>query len=277
MPAGCGCSGSVGLRDHGLPLRELAMKYLASLLLASILGVGTVGLADPPPAPPKPVEQPRENLSISGDMAIPPWGMATLTVSGASAGTTAWLVLPAPVSESDVGNTMSFAGPPGTYTAIAFAVVGGQPYIIKTRVFFQSPGPAPPAPTPDPPTPPVPPVPPTPKPTGNVWALAIYDSANQVNLPEGQLAIYGSPTIQSAAKAAGAIWRRFDILDSVPSAGGGLTPLGSTKWGQAATKVGLPALVMLDSTGKILTATPLPANENSAITAIKTVVGGATP
>ncbi len=269
------CSDS--LRDHKLSLRQLAMKYLASLLLASVLGVGTVGLAEPPPAAPKPPEQPRENLSVVGDMAVPPWGMATLTVNGASNGTTAWLVLPTPVSESDVGSTMSFAGPPGTYTAIAFAVVGGQPYIIKTKVFFQAPGPVPPTPGPDPPVPPVPPVPPAPKPTGNVWALAIYDSAKQVNLPEGQLAIYGSPTISAAAKAAGAIWRRFDILDSVPSKDGGLTPLGSTKWGQAATKVGLPALVMLDSTGKILTATPLQANEDSAIAAIKAVTGGATP
>lgn len=250
------------------------MKYVASLLISCVMGVG---MADTPPAPPKPSPEspPVNHVYLSGEMTVPPWGMAKLTAKGAEPGATAWMVDPSPVSEVDIDDTICFAGPPGTYKVVAFAIVANKPYIIKTTVVFQSPpGPIPPAP-PIPPGPtPDPPVPPAPKPTGAVWVLGIYDTSKQVSLPDGQLAIYGSPTITAAVKAAGANWRRFDIMDSVPATGGGTIPLANTSWGAAAQKVGLPALVIFDSTKKILLAAPLPANEDVVLSTTKSITGG---
>jgi hypothetical protein len=105
-----------------------------------------------------------------------------------------------------------------------------------------------------------------------VWALAIYDTAQQVSLPSGQLAIYGSPTIRDAVKTAGAFWRRYDVNDSIPTKSG-LIPLSQSKWGSAASKAGLPALVLIDSTGAVLSSTPMPATEGDVMTTVKGVTG----
>lgn len=264
------------------------MKWFAALFLATIFMVAPgLAQAPTPPAPPIPTPTPAPtppaptpvpvpfSFSISGDTTVPCYSMVKLSLAGGPA-SSVWMVIPDPTSEYSCGPDFNFSGSPGNYTVLTFAITTAtppQPVIVKTVCTIQPlPGPVPPTPGPGPPAPPGPG--PAPTPTGQVWALAVFDTANQVSLPTGQLAIYGSPTIQSAVKSAGAVWRRYDVNDMVPTKSGGSIPLSTSKWGAAAITAGLPALVMFDSTGAVIEAIKLPADEAGVTAAVKAVAGG---
>jgi hypothetical protein len=166
-----------------------------------------------------------------------------------------------------------FTGPPQVYTVICMAVVDNAPIILKTVVTITGQTPPPnPGPTPNPG-----PGPPTPGPvpiSGRVWAIGIFATSDQTKLSPGQLELYGGPdSFKRAVKDAGAIWRRYEPDDLVPLKAGGTGPVSGTKWGQAAISVGLPALVMIDETGKVVASMKLPPDSAGVVAAVKGALG----
>jgi hypothetical protein len=245
------------------------MKRFFPIFLALGIVVGAAGWAQVS-SPPAPIPSPA--LAISGDTVIPFWGMCALELVGAQPTSTVWVVMPDPVTEDDTTSKIHFTAKPGRYNVLTFCVVSGGAQYFKTPVEFL-PEPVPPGPVPPPGPLPPPPPNPTPVPTGNVWAIAIFDTSQQASLPAGQLAIYGSPTIGAAVKAIGAIWRRYDVADKIPKNGSSIV-VTDTNWGHAAAAVGWPALVFTDSSGVIVhPAQKLPLDEASVVAAVRLALG----
>lgn len=192
----------------------------------------------PSPPIPAPAPSPTPTLSISGPTSIPEHSLATLTVMGGSVTSVAWLVMP-DTSTYQSGQTLTITGPPGNYTVVAFAVSGGAPAIFKATLTI---------------TPSIA--------QSNQLAIAIFDPSTLTSLSSGQAAIYQSATIGPALANSGVVWAQYQIGDVVLSKQGA-TPIGQTKWGQAALSAGLPALV--NSVGGVISAVPLPADEATIV------------
>ena len=109
------------------------------------------------------------------------------------------------------------------------------------------------------PTPPPSPNP-TPSPTTEKWALAIFDPTQ--TMTTAQAAIFNSTTIEASLNPIN--WHVYYTTDVVPTSSG-TGPISSTIWGTAATNIGLPSLVTIDSTGSVLNVVPLPATEAAIV------------
>jgi hypothetical protein len=203
------------------------------ILCTALLLASSPGYAQ---APSPPVPPPSAPTSLVGATTVPENGLVQLTVSP-SPTSVAWLVMP-DVSQFATGSTLVFAGPAGSYTVVALAIVAAQPVILKTTVTITSASQAQPL------------------------AIAIFDPSTLTSLPAGQVAIYQSTTIGPALAQNGVVWLQYQIGDVIPSKGGS-TPLSSTTWGTAALQAGLPSLVT--STNGVVSAIPLPATQAALI------------
>jgi hypothetical protein len=138
--------------------------------------------------------------------------------------------------------------------------------------------PAPPNPTKPPePTKPDPPVAPPPAPTpdvslpvlkGQVWMLAVYDTAKAGNYPPGQQAILlppdkgGSVSIGAALKSMQISWQPRDQADETLKT-----------WIADAQAKGLPAVVVIGNAGKTSLVVPLPADEAGVLALARKIRG----
>jgi hypothetical protein len=154
------------------------------------------------------------------------------------------------------GSAYTISGAPGTYMVPGTS--NGTP--VEITVTIPTPG--------NPPTPPIPPTPPpTPVIAGKMWMVMVVDTSSTaftaLNSPQSTLwksntiiASLGAPPIAS-------YWSHRDIKDPI---------LLTTDWGKAATKFGIPCLVVIDSIGNV-TPSVLPDDEPSIIAIAKKLRG----
>ncbi len=146
----------------------------------------------------------------------------------------AWLIRPK-VGEYRSGQTIVFAGPPGSYDVIAFVVDSGQPLILEASVTI------------------------TPAEQAKPLMIAIWDPSTLTSLSAGQVAIYQSTTIAATLSASGGTtWLSYSISDVIPTKGGS-SPMSQTTYGSRALAIGLPALVTVSN--GVTNAIPLPQTE----------------
>jgi hypothetical protein len=107
---------------------------------------------------------------------------------------------------------------------------------------------------------------PNPNPT-TYWALAIFDPTQ--TLTAAQSLIFNSTTIEAGLQPVQ--WKVYYTTDMITTSNG-QGPVSLTKWGTAASKVGLPALVFIDSSGNVISSTLLPADQNSIINLSKNLL-----
>jgi hypothetical protein len=174
-------------------------------------------------------------------------------------------------------------GPAGVYTVTTTGptrVTSGEGW-VKIEWEVEPVVPAPPNPTkppepakPDPP-PVVTPPPPAPEPavsiptlTGQVWMLAVYDTAKAGSYPPGQQAILlppdkgGSVSIGAALKSMQISWQPRDQADETLKT-----------WTADAQAKGLPAVVIIGNAGKTSFVVPLPADEAGVLSLARKIRG----
>jgi len=128
--------------------------------------------------------------------------------------------------------------------------------------------PGPPAPSPGPQPGPIPPVPPpnpgphpTPQVLGKFDVLLVVDPDTIASLPAPGRELWASETLPVAvAGLGGRLWHLGK-------------PAGSSGWGDAASKVGLPALVITDERGGVLYSSPMPMSEADLLDRVRQLKG----
>lgn len=168
-------------------------------------------------------------------------------------------------------------GPAGVYTVTTTGptrVTSGQGWVkIEWEVEPVVPTPPEPAKPVDPPPTVTPPPAPTPEVsvptlTGQVFMLAVYDSAKAGTYPPGQQAILlppekgGSASLAAALKAREIFWRPHDQSDP-----------GLKEWIADAQAKGLPAVVVIGDAGKTSFVVPLPADGTGVLALAKKIRG----
>jgi hypothetical protein len=171
-------------------------------------------------------------------------------------------------------------GPAGVYTVTTTGptrVTSGEGWVkIEWEVEPVVPAPTNPTKPPDP-AKPDPSVAPPPAPTpaaslpvlvGQVWMLAVYDSAKAGSYPPGQQAILlppdkgGSVSIGAALKSMQISWQPRDQADPVLK-----------EWIADAQAKGLPAVVVIGNAGKTSLVVPLPADEAGVLVLARKIRG----
>jgi hypothetical protein len=191
--------------------RNILIGFIAAALLGPIAGFAARYRPDPLP------------LTLTTSPAV------IVSVTGGSASKIQWGVTP----EADrvaAGQSLYLSGPPGQYQVTAAVLSAGDVGLLQLAVTVPPSAPAP-GPGPIPPGP----APVTPVATGQTWALAVFDTSQQISLPAGQLALYKSQTVVAALAPLGVTYRHYDIGD--PAVTGSV-------WGAAAVKLQRPALVL---------------------------------
>lgn len=186
--------------------------------------------------------------------------------NGAKTGSALFEVTPTPAWDRQNSDyEYEFTGKPGIYTVVATYgdVVEGRLKLRKLRSTTLISGETPP-----PQPPPIPPGPgpgpgpqPPPGPTlGPAWAIIVEESANRTV----EQAIVLAPTApwKESIKAKGHSWRIFDQ--------NGLVPNGYVL---AASKVGMPALLIVSKTGKLIDSMKLPTTSEGVEAAMKKATG----
>lgn len=185
--------------------------------------------------------------------------------NGSKTGSALFEVSPTPAWERQNSDyEYEFTGKPGIYTVVATYgdVVEGRLKLRKLRsstvIVGETP---PPQPPPLPPNPDPTPIPPAPV-QGPGWAIIVEETANRTT----QQAIVLSPsaTWKAAIEAKGHHWRIYDKDESDPIKKGFVV---------AATKVGLPALLVVSNTGKLIDTVPLPSSSEGIEAAMKKATG----
>ncbi len=162
------------------------------------------------------------------------------------------------------GAVYTISGAPGTYQVLGQAVANGTTSGVLITITIPPPGPPGPGPPP-PPTPP-PPAPPNGI-TGKMWVVFVADTNSAPYATPGsfQSQLWGSTTIGPALAVSpmSAQWRHYDAADPL---------VGTTNWGKAATKLGLPALIIVDDKGN---ASPyaMPLNEDGIVSVARKARG----
>lgn len=232
------------------------MKSSMLSLILILLFSGSIGHSQTPPAPPlnpqpvhqdSPVPAPTPALSISGPTSFPEGTLAQYSIAGVA--NTAFQVFPIGSGSSYLTNDgiFIFTAPAGTYNIFAATTNSANKIVFLAVVITV-----------------------TPSSNSNIpMAMAIFDSTQLTSLPSGQVAIYTSQTVGSSLGSKNVTYLKNDSTDWIMSTSGS-SPIMSTKWGQAANSVGLPALVFINS-GNI-TPFPLPADEASLITAVSSLL-----
>lgn len=164
------------------------------------------------------------------------------------------------------GLSYTISGPPGTYQVSGQAITPGLSP-VNVLITITIPGTPGPGPSPGPTPPPPPPNPGPPVITGKMWVVLVADTNSAPFATPGsfQSQLWGSTTIKSALAAApvSAIWYHYDAADPL---------VATTNWGKAATKVGLPAIIIVDEKGN---ASPyaMPLNEDGIVSVARKARG----
>lgn len=168
-------------------------------------------------------------------------------------------------------------GPAGVYSVTTTGptrVTSGEGWVrIEWEVEPVVPTPPEPAKPIEPPPTVTPPPAPTPAvsiPTleGNVWMIAVYDSAKVGSYPPGQQSVLlppdkgGSASIGAALKARQIFWQPRDQADKVLK-----------EWIADAQAKGLPAVVVIGNAGKTSFVVPLPADGTGILDLAKKIRG----
>jgi hypothetical protein len=219
--------------------------------LVALLWVGAICAATP--------DMDGVPLALTSSSAV------VVSVTGGAPGKVQWGVSPKPAGQSVLDGSLIVWGP-GTYSVSAAVLSSGDVGLLQLDVTVPpSGGPAPvvPGPVPGPDTGPV--VPPPATLTTPTWALAVFDTSQQISLPAGQLEIFKSQTITASLAGIGVTWRHYDKAD--PAVTG-------SDWGRAALKLAKPALVLYRDK-QVVAGWPvnLPASEQDVFTLVRSAVG----
>jgi hypothetical protein len=223
------------MKDHP---RRIALAFLLSAIVGSAAGFAFRS------------RRPDLPLALTA-------GPATIvTVTGGAPAKVQWGVTPAPLRQTPVGQSLVIEGPAGTtYQVTAAVLMNGDVGLLTSSVTIcptlPAPGPVP-GPLPGPGPAPVGPVP-----AQKVWALAVFDTSQQISLPPGQLALYKSQSVVAALAPLGVVYRHYDVND--PAVTGSV-------WGIAAVRLQKPALVLWTNKA-IMPGFPvnLPGNEHDLV------------
>ena len=167
-------------------------------------------------------------------------------------------------SVTNLSNTTSsyhvaFSGNPGTYTVVAIVSNAGILSKQTSSVLLTNGSSPPVVPPPVVPPTPINPPPVVPVPVNTAWMIGVF--------PDKTDPIFSSPTITPALKALNIDWATYSITDSVNTS---TTPtlITNTKWGSAALKIGLPALLFVDENGATISGIPMPNSESGILALI---------
>lgn len=228
------------------------------LIHAAALALGLGGLtAVPQPPDPSPKAAP----AFAGDDSAK--YVATVRVTGLAPTDLVFFdVLPGDeveYYESPCENSISFGGPPGTYTVKARGTVGGKKFSLVKKVTLFG-GPQPPGP-PGPPNPPDPPGPPKPPaPTGKVTKFVVVEDTTKAGPWRGD--VLGSPKVKAWYSAAGMRHRLVDV-NNPENAG----DPAAAYFAKAAAGKTLPYLWQLDATGAVVRDGPCPTEPDAFVAA----------
>lgn len=230
------------------------MKKFAFLtLLAAAFAIGLVPAADPAPAPKTKVSDgPVSPPLIDGEKTAV--YLAQLTATNLNATDVLfWNISPdtdVEYKESTCDNSLTFAGPPGTYKVKAQGTQGGRRFSLNSSVTITGksgplppPGPTPPGPIPPGPTPPPGP---EPGPVNKVSKFVVVEDTGKPGAWRGD--VLGSQKVWSWYKAAG---MSHMLVSSKADPNGGDNPTAA-HYRKLAEGKPLPYLWQLDATGKMI-------------------------
>ncbi len=158
------------------------------------------------------------------------------------------------LTNSTTGATYTISGPPGTYLIPGQAITPGlTPVNVTITVTIPK--------SIDPPPPPPNGI------VGKMWVVLVADTNSAPYAAPGsfQSQLWGSTTIAPALATApvSAMWRHYDLADPLTA---------TTNWGKAATKMGLPCLVIVDEKG-VASPVAMPLDEAGIVAAAKKARG----
>lgn len=155
-----------------------------------------------------------------------------------------------------------FTGPPGNYLVHCNIIIDNK--ISHADVNITIPGIPNPNPNPNP-NPPI---------TTKIFAAMVADTSNNTYLQSPQAFIWASTTIVTTLKTINVTWKHYDINSQISNGKGTLIPLKNAPWGAAAVDIitktnGMPALVLINNDGTIITTISLPSTEEETVNFIK--------
>lgn len=220
-------------------------------------------------------------LKLDGETSIRRDTFGRLTASGIAEGSALlWDVdREDEMSLLEIGNTLYFVAPPGTYRikCRAIRLVDGRTIAETARVTITvtgradplPPGPGPtPTPTPDPPEPgPAPPTPTPPVDVKNLWLLVIEETA-EAGERRGQL--FASKELADRMKARGHKWR---VVDKDAKDSRGQVPSDLKPWLDRAKGKRLPRLYLITPEGQIVFEGDLPTTAKGLLEQLQKVGG----